>query len=125
MSSPQNGHDNEKPAGCPPLEILRRAAQGQAASEVGAMVERHLNQCSACRHRYDEILQGTEGVAELRNVAGGNAEADLAAIRAAGFPRFPQRKSPTARCSYPTASAWACPATHGTWPDWEHTMCSR
>ena len=66
INNSHNGHDNEKRDGCPSLEILRQVAKGQASSADEALVESHLNQCSTCTRRFDDVLHAAEGLADVR-----------------------------------------------------------
>ena len=72
-------------ADCPRPELLQQVARGTACSAVDeAAVENHLDQCVACRKRFDVLLASPEELAELRGAATNNSVSELAAIRAAG-----------------------------------------
>ena len=90
MSNSNNDRENDKPGGCLELDLLRQVATGTASATEEALVENHLNDCSRCAKRLERLLESTEGLDELRMAKGERSDADMEAIRAAGFPRFPE-----------------------------------
>ena len=68
-------------ASCPPPDRLERVAHGVATDEEEAAVAQHLDDCVACRARFEALLSLPEHLSGLGQVDLDRAVADREAIR--------------------------------------------
>jgi len=80
---------------CPTPDLLERIALGTAAADEEVVVGRHLDNCTTCRARVEELLDRnrTEEMVGLGGIDLDRAEAEVEAIRAHGVLPLPQAEA--------------------------------